>query len=560
MKRSLNKKITIIFLSVLLALLVVMLMVVQVVASTYVQSYTNDDVLNRHKSVSYELVDMLNEVNYGYTRITKSDKFQKLFTELTSEQKQSLFVEILEEASLSDDYLNVALVANGDRFLQKDGFDFPSMYVGEVLKNSDSSLVMGNINSRAGYVEIGRRLQGVSFSKQDCYFVFYLSTSELISICEKTQFEFGETMLLSPDFCILGKSDGQDIGKSILESSKYDLEKDGVYRTKIDGRKYMIVSTAVQDNYALDWYMVTQLDYKAFTKDYTVLKWILVGVAGVCFFLVLITSLILSHRTIAPINNLSRKISAIDFKKRANNPLFIGEDGDELYELEKSYDQMLNRLYQLMDQNKQNMEIQRKLEIDALQMQINPHFLYNTLDAIAWMAKIKRQPEIEKLTINLAKFFRLSLHKGDKYIYIVEETELIEHFLEIEKIRFPNTINYQCDLKDGTGSYKVIKLILQPIVENCIKHGFAGKDGVGTISIKAYSAGEDILIEVADNGCGFEVDNDFWLKPKKQVSGGFGLYNVNERIRLEYGDGYGLNVKSVIGEGTTVTVRIKKSL
>ena len=560
MKRSLNKKITIIFLSVLLALLVVMLMVVQVVASTYVQSYTNDDVLNRHKSVSYELVDMLNEVNYGYTRITKSDKFQKLFTELTSEQKQSLFVEILEEASLSDDYLNVALVANGDRFLQKDGFDFPSMYVGEVLKNSDSSLVMGNINSRAGYVEIGRRLQGVSFSKQDCYFVFYLSTSELISICEKTQFEFGETMLLSPDFCILGKSDGQDIGKSILESSKYDLEKDGVYRTKIDGRKYMIVSTAVQDNYALDWYMVTQLDYKAFTKDYTVLKWILVGVAGVCFFLVLITSLILSHRTIAPINNLSRKISAIDFKKRANNPLFIGEDGDELYELEKSYDQMLNRLYQLMDQNKQNMEIQRKLEIDALQMQINPHFLYNTLDAIAWMAKIKKQPEIEKLTINLAKFFRLSLHKGDKYIYIVEETELIEHFLEIEKIRFPNTINYQCDLKDGTGSYKVIKLILQPIVENCIKHGFAGKDGVGTISIKAYSAGEDILIEVADNGCGFEVDNDFWLKPKKQVSGGFGLYNVNERIRLEYGDGYGLNVKSVIGEGTTVTVRIKKSL
>lgn len=560
MKRSLNRKITIMFLSVLLVLLAVMLIVVQIVASTYVQSYTNDDVLNRHKSVSAELVDMMNEVNYGYTRITKSDKFQKLFTEISRDEKQELFAEILEEASLSDDYINVALVANGSYFLQKEGFDLPSMYVGEALKSSDASLVMGNINNRAGYVEIGRRLRGASFSNQDYYFVFYLSTKELTSVCEKTQFEFGETMLLSPGFSILGKSDGEDIGKSILESSKYVLDDNSIYKAKIDGKEYLIVVTAVQDNYGLDWHMVTQLDYEEFTQNYTTLKWILVGVAGVCFVLVLIASLILSHRTIAPISNLSRKISVIDFKKRVNNPLSIGEDGDELYELEKSYDQMLSRLYQLMDQNKQNMEIQRKLEIDALQMQINPHFLYNTLDAIAWMAKIKKQPEIEKLTINLAKFFRLSLHKGDKYIYIVEETELIEHFLEIEKIRFPNTINYQCDLKDGTGNYKVIKLILQPIVENCIKHGFAGKEGVGTINIKAYSEGESILIEVADNGCGFEVEGGFWLKPKKQISGGFGLYNVNERIRLEYGDGYGLNVKSVIGEGTTVTVRIKKSL
>lgn len=560
MKRSLNKKITIIFLSVLLALLTVMLIVVQVVAATYVQSYANDDVLNSHKSASTELVDMLDEVNYGYTRISKNDKFQKLFTEISNEEKQALFTDVLEEASLSDDYLNVALVANGSCFSQKEGFDLPSMYVGEELKGSDASLVMGSINSRAGYVEIGRRLQGTSFSNQDCYFVFYLSAGELTSVCKKTGFDFGETMLISSDFSILGKSDGEDLGKSILESSKYVLAENSIYETKIEGKKYLVVVTEVQNNYELDWYMVTQLDYEEFTKDYITLTWILVAVAGVCFILVLVASLILSHRTIAPINKLSRKISTIDFKKRAENPLSIGEDGDELYELEKSYDQMLSRLYQLMDQNKQNMETQRKLEIDALQMQINPHFLYNTLDAIAWMAKIKRQPEIEKLTINLAKFFRLSLHKGDKYIYLSEEAELIEHFLEIEKIRFPNTINYQCDLKDGTENYKVLKLILQPIVENCIKHGFAGKEGVGTINIVAYSRGDDIIIEVSDNGCGFEAEENFWLKPKKQVSGGYGLYNVNERIRLEYGDGYGLDVKSVIGEGTTVTVRIKKSL
>ena len=148
----------------------------------------------------------------------------------------------MEEASLSDDYLNVALVANGSRFLQKEGFDLPSMYVGERLKSSDESLVMGNINSRAGYVEIGRRLQGASFSKQDYYFVFYLSTKELASVCGKTQFEYGETMLLSPDLSILAKSDGEDIGKSILESSKYVLDDNNVYKTRIDGKEYLILS------------------------------------------------------------------------------------------------------------------------------------------------------------------------------------------------------------------------------------------------------------------------------------------------------------------------------
>ncbi|MDE7454547.1 MAG: sensor histidine kinase, partial [Clostridia bacterium] len=271
-----------------------------------------------------------------------------------------------------------------------------------------------------------------------------------------------------------------------------------------------------------------------------------------------ILSIRIAKSTVAPINELSDKLSKVDFSK-PRNTLHMGEDGDELYDLERNYDEMLDRLYKLMEENNQNMETQRKLEIDALQMQINPHFLYNTLDAIAWMAKIKKQADIEKLVINLAKFFRLSLHKGDKYITIAEETELVEHFLEIEKIRFPNTINYVCNLPNSVKEYKTLKLILQPIVENCIKHGFANNSGAGTITVSAEEKGNDIVISVTDDGCGFDVPQDFWTK-KSDKPNGYGLYNVNERIRLEYGEGYGLNVTSQVGVGTTVTATIKKQV
>ncbi|MGN1066928.1 MAG: sensor histidine kinase, partial [Candidatus Fimimonas sp.] len=325
----------------------------------------------------------------------------------------------------------------------------------------------------------------------------------------------------------------------------------------VNGQKSIVAVTALSNQYNLQWYFVSVLNSDVLQRNFIVLSWALAGVAVVCGVIALVLAIRVAHATTAPINSLSDKISSVDFS--AKRGFAIGAEGDELYELERNYEEMLQRLFKLMEENKQNMETQRKLEMDALQMQINPHFLYNTLDAIAWMAKIKKQPDIEKLTINLAKFFRISLHKGDKYIKIKEETELIEHFLEIEKTRFPNTINYVCNLSDNIGEYVTLKLILQPIVENSIKHGFAGKEGVGTISISAVAERDDIVISVVDDGCGFDVTENFWTQ-KTDKPNGYGLYNVNERIRLEYGEGYGLEISSQKGVGTTVKVRIKKRL
>ena len=139
---------------------------------------------------------------------------------------------------------------------------------------------------------------------------------------------------------------------------------------------------------------------------------------------------------------------------------------------------------------------------------------------------------------------------------------LFRSFLEIEKIRFPDTIRFVNEIPENIGNYTTIKLILQPIAENSIKHGFAEKDGIGTITIGASEEGDDILITVSDDGCGFDVPNDFWTREISTQSqgGGYGLRNVNERIRLEYGEGYGLSVESTKGVGTVVTARIKKDI
>lgn len=227
--------------------------------------------------------------------------------------------------------------------------------------------------------------------------------------------------------------------------------------------------------------------------------------------------------------------------------------------MEKNYDELMETIFELMEKNRREMEMQRKFELYALQMQVNPHFLYNTLDAIAWMAKIKKQPEIEKLVLNLANFFRLSLHKGDKYVTVNHEIELVKAYLEINEIRFPGKVEVSFDLEEGIGEYKILKLLIQPIVENSLKHAFP--EGSGKILIRAHADGDDLFFEISDDGVGFDVPSDILAsKEEEEILHGYGLYNVNERIRLEYGEGYGLKIQSQKGAGTKIKMKLKKNI
>lgn len=558
-KRTLNQKFAFAFTLLLAILFTVLLVAVQIIAQVYTNKYVENDVVASHKDVQSEFTDVLNEINYGYTRIVQNERISELSQNVSYEEKKLDFERIISDSALSDDYLNVVLRIGNEVFSLSDDFDLPTESFAKTLENGGNGLFFGAESKDGTCVQIGRRLQNPLYA-QEGYAVFYVSQKKLDSICLLATSSNGVTRVLDSDYKVIASSQNSGAGDTIFEKENYLIDQKDAYRKQINGKKCLVAITPVDNQYDMGLYVVSEVEVVEIQKNYIVLSIVLACIALVTFVVAIVVSIRLAKRTAEPINNLSKELGSVDF---SNERTFfnIGKDSDEIYELERSYNEMLERLYGLMEENKQNMETQRKLEIDALQMQINPHFLYNTLDAIAWMSKIKKQPEIEKLVINLAKFFRLSLHKGAKYVKISEEAELVEHFLEIEKIRFPDTIRFVNEIPESIGNYTTIKLILQPIVENSIKHGFVEKDGIGTITLGASEEGDDVLITVSDDGCGFDVPDDFWSREiNPQAQGGYGLRNVNERIRLEYGEGYGLSVESQKGVGTKVMVRIKKGI
>lgn len=223
---------------------------------------------------------------------------------------------------------------------------------------------------------------------------------------------------------------------------------------------------------------------------------------------------------------------------------------DELYELEQGYNEMLLRINDLLEKNKQDQIKKRELEFTALQAQINPHFLYNTLDTIGWIATLRDQPEIEQMVLELSRFFRLSLHKGEQIISLEDELGIVSSYAKIEQLRNPGKFDIFYDISPDLLQIKVPKIILQPIVENAIKHGTSQVKHHGIITIRGYYILDDVYLEVKDNGNGFQN------KPSSLHGSGYGLKNINERIQLEYGEVYGLSIDSRSGEGTTVKLHI----
>lgn len=219
----------------------------------------------------------------------------------------------------------------------------------------------------------------------------------------------------------------------------------------------------------------------------------------------------------------------------------------------------------LMEEAYRSKMLEREAELRALQAQINPHFLYNTLDTINWLAISRDADDISHMIESLSDYFRLSLNKGKDHVCITDEMELARVYLEIQQNRFPSTFKFVIEADPEANGCIIPKLTLQPIVENALLHGIRkNKSKTGTICIRAERCGDELEITVKDDGIGMEEQLASSLlsesRPLLRAEGSgssYGLYNVNERIKLLAGYEYGLAVRSRPGEGTVVTVRLK---
>lgn len=234
---------------------------------------------------------------------------------------------------------------------------------------------------------------------------------------------------------------------------------------------------------------------------------------------------------------------------------------DEIGQLGRSFNIMVEKLDDLMTQIYSSQAKIRKTELQLLQAQINPHFLYNTLDAIKYLAKRGENDGVVRMVVSLAKFFRSSLSKGMAVITIEEELERIEHYLTILKIRYSNKFEYMINLPPELRSRKILKLLLQPIVENAVYHGIKEKPEPGHIIITVQQVDRNIVIMVKDSGCGMTEDRLDELRKSIHSRAfadreNYGLRNIQERIEIFFGPDYGLEFSSRYGEGTEVRIII----
>ena len=234
---------------------------------------------------------------------------------------------------------------------------------------------------------------------------------------------------------------------------------------------------------------------------------------------------------------------------------------NEIGSLTRSFNVMTHKIQDLMAQNIQEQEQKRKIELKALQSQINPHFLYNTLDSIIWMAEGKKNEEVVLMTASLARLLRQSISIENELVTIGQEIEYVRSYLTIQKMRYKDKLEFEINVDPRITHAQIIRLVLQPIVENAIYHGLKYKESKGMLKVHGYELGERIIIDITDDGVGMDEETLKHIYDKHKVnyhSNGVGVYNVQQRLVLYYGKEYGIIYHSEKGKGTTATVVIPK--
>ncbi len=338
---------------------------------------------------------------------------------------------------------------------------------------------------------------------------------------------------------------------------------DGSYTEEFDGQERDVVIKTV--GYT-GWKIISVAPSSELAPDLGQIRNYLILVAIAFLLLIVFGNYIISYVVTDPIRKLEDSITyleegAINEDVMNEDDIFIG-GSHEIRHLGRTIKSMIRQMKKLTDEMVREQKAKRKSELDALQSQINPHFLYNTLDSVVWMIEGERYKDAISMVTALAQLFRISLSKGNNIIPIRDEIVHARNYLNIQKVRYKNKFNATIDIDPAIENCATIKLIVQPLLENAIYYGVEHMDGEGEISVRGYEKDGDIYISVSDNGMGIPEETlETLLTDKARSRGkgsGIGLWNVNQRIQIYFKGDYGLMIESELDEGTTVTIHLPK--
>lgn len=389
-----------------------------------------------------------------------------------------------------------------------------------------------------------------------------MSFSGIEQICKDVELSGsgGYLYLIDADGEIIYHPRQQLIYAGLLEENNTTAASyaDGVHTETFQGQRRQV---AVKTVGYTGWKLVGVVPAENLWSNYGQLVLFFLFIVLFSVFLLVFVNLRLSEWITAPVKKLDRAVKELEAGEQQVD--FDVGGPYEVEHLSHSVRSMVSTMRHLMDDIVRQEEEKRRSELDVLQSQINPHFLYNTLDSVVWMTENGRTDEATVMLTALARFFRISLSRGSNIIPIADELEHARHYLTIQKMRYKNKFSATIETQDGVEKLYTIKLIVQPILENAIYHGMAYADGDGEITILARRDGDDVVIDVADNGPGMPGEVvERLLDPKEQGAApskggsGIGFRNVHQRIRLTFGEPYGLTIHSEPDAGTTVRIRL----
>ena len=369
----------------------------------------------------------------------------------------------------------------------------------------------------------------------------------------------GYIYMIGPDGEILYHPRMQLIESGIEEESQLAASavRDGTYSERYRGEnRHVTVKTVGYTGWKLAGVTSERGFYLNNQKNLLFMGFII----GLLAYILALVNAYISSRITTPIRKLEHSVNVIE-SGDLEAEVYIG-GAEEVRHLGTSVQKMADRIRGLMQDIVTEHETRRRTEFDALQSQINPHFLYNTLDIIVWMIENEEKEKAVQIVTALGRFFRISLSRGRSIIPVKDELEHVRNYLMIQQNRFKNKFTYRVEADDAVLPMASVKLILQPIVENAIYHGMEFMDGDGEILVKAELKDGCTVMTVRDNGLGMTEETVekllSWDQPHapSRRGSGIGVRNVHERIRIYFGEDYGLSIVSEPDEGTEVTIRM----
>ncbi len=489
------------------------------------------------------------------------------------EEKKRILTQFATIKESRNDISNVAAVSNGGKYIVNDEEGTLTEYINvqsldwyqqALLSKSGIAVSSSHVQnaiptSYKWVITLSRALVNNQTGKREGVFFMDLNYSAISDLCNNNNIgEKGYIFILDENGNVIYHPKQQLMyGGLMVEhiSEIMDCKEDYLEINKEGENKLYTMSKSDKTG----WTVVGVMDTTELLKNSKQTQLNYITVAALLLLATILISSLISREITRPILRLRDSMSMVEAGKFQQANVEV-TTSNEIGSLTKSFNVMTKRIQELMEQNVAAQKEKRKSEMKALQAQINPHFLYNTLDSIIWMAEAGQNDDVVLMTSALAKLLRQTISNDKEQVTIEEEINYVQSYLTIQKMRYQDKLEYSIDVDSEICHVPIIKFAIQPLVENAIYHGLKYKDSKGRLSIRGYVRGKKAYITITDDGVGMDEETLQHIfdekEKKKHKSNGVGVPNVQKRLQLYYGTDYGISYISRQGEGTVATVSI----